>query len=241
MAREYWVETSASGRQYVRKTTTTTADSRHPKLRRSNTHDGSQSSRSRRVDFIDVTRKEYNALLAREQSLLVANDELSRENWALRANYSTCCDENKRLQHLVQGLEYENSILKNGPDPSGHYSHGGRARASEDELRKLRNKNTRLWNENDSLLAKIKSLESRLRGGLRDGAKRMGEDLSHWRHKVTKLEDENERLHHKLDAVVQRCQRLESANESLARDQRKWRREVDTYEAYLRRHGLNTG
>lgn len=240
MAKEYWVETSPSGRQYVRKTTTTTTSTHHPKLRRSNTHDGSQSSRSRRVDFIDVTRKEYNALLAREQSLRVTNDELSRENWALKANYSTCCDENKRLQYLVQNLEYENSILKSGPDPSGYYGYG-RDRGCEEELRKLRNKNTRLWNENDSLLAKVKSLESRIRGGLRDGARRIGGDLSHWKHKVAKLEDENERLNLKLDSVLQRCQRLESTNESLARDQRKWRREVDAYEAYIRRHGLNTG
>lgn len=255
MARDYWVEASPSGQRRFIKTTTTTHTHR-PHLRRSHTHDGSQSSRSRRVDFVDVTRKEYDALLARERSLLVTNEELSRENWALKANYQTCNDELQRLQSLVPGLEttvrnleYENMRLKSGQDNTGgyyyhhqHYHGGvgdGRDRDREDELRKLRHKNTRLWNENDSLLAKLKSLERGVRGGLRDGARRIGEDLSHWKHKVTKLEDENERLNHKLNSVLQRCKRLEVANDSLAREERKWRREVDTYEAYLRRHGFS--
>lgn len=236
MARDYWVDPVAG--QYVR-TTHTTTRTHHSKLKRSNTHDGSQSSRSRRVDFVDVTRKEYNALLAREQSLRVTNDELTRQNWALQANYDACCDENKRLQSMVQNLEYETSCLRAaGPDP-GYYGGYGRDRACEDELRKLRNKNTRLLNENDSLLAKIKSLQRNVRGGIRDGARRLGEDISHWRHKVTKLEDENERLNHKLDSVLQRCRRLETTNESMARNERKWRREADLYGAWARRHGYS--
>lgn len=246
MARDYWVETSPSGqRRYVKTTTTHT---HRPHLHRSNTHDGSQSSRSRRVDFVDVTRKEYNALLAREQSLLAANEELSRKNWALQANYQTCSDELQRLQYLVprletavRDLECENMRLKSGGQDAGYYHHGygDRDRDREDELRKLRNKNTRLYNENDSLLARLKSLERGVRGGLRDGARRIGEDLSHWKRKVTKLEDENEQLNHKLNSVLQRCTRLEMTNESLAREERKWRREVDAYEAYLRRRGLS--
>lgn len=241
MARDYWVDPKSG--QYVRTTHTTTRTHHHhhSKLKRSNTHDGSsQSSRSRRVDFVDVTRKEYKALLAREQSLRVTNDELTRQNWALQANYNACCDENKRLQAMVQNLEYENSYLKAAGPDAGYYGGGyGRDRACEDELRKLRNKNTRLLNDNDSLLAKIKSLQRNVRGGLRDGARRLGDDLSHWKHKVTKLEDDNERLHHKLDSVQQRCKRLETTNESLARNERKWRREVDSYEAWMRRHGYS--
>lgn len=245
MARDYYydyVETSASGQpRYVRETTKT-QNTRRTNLRRSNTHDGSsQSSRSRRVDFVDVTRKEYKALLARERSLVATNEQLSSENWALRANYETCCEETQRLQRLVRDLEYENSYLRSSGDGGGYHTHDygyGGDRNREDEMRKLRNKHTRLRNDYDSLLAKLKNLERGVRGGIRDGARHIRDDLSHWKHKVTKLEDENEQLNHKLDAAQRRCQRLEAANASLSRQEMAWRREVDSYESYLRRHGL---
>lgn len=231
MPRDYWFETSPTGQpRFVKRPTS--------RLRRSNTHDGSQSSRSRRVDFTDVTRQEYNDLLARERSLLLTNEELSKENWALRANYQAYSDELGRLQGLVSNLEYENGVLRSG----GYYgpAHTRRDRHREDELRKLRNQNTRLVNEKDSLLARIKSLERSCRRGLRDGARHLGDwDLKHWKRKVAKLEDENEQLHHKLDSEVNRCHRLEKTNESLARQEMKWRREVDLYEAYMRRHGYS--
>lgn len=250
MAREYWVETLPNGQhRFVR----TDSHSHRPHLHRSNTHDGSQSSRSRRVDFVDVTRKEYTALLAREQSLLATNEELSRENFALKANWQTYDDELRRLQDRVpfletsvRSLEHENARLRSGLEGESHHHHHhgqSRSREREDEMRRLRNRNTRLHNENDALRERVRSLERDVRDGMGggiigSGARRLMEEVAYWKGKVSRREDEAERLNHKLDAVLQRNKRLEWTNESLTRQERKWRQEVDRYEAILRRHGL---
>lgn len=246
MARDYWVETLPSGRQRFVKVGGVGPG---PSLRRSNTHDGSQSSRSRRVDFLDVTREEYNTLLSRERHLQQANEELSRENFALKANWRTCDDELRRLQGAVpsleatvRSLEHENGQLQERLEHQQQHHHQGHheSREREDEMRKMRHRNTRLRNENDSLAVKIRRLERELMDGVSDRARRLAEEVVAWKRRCGKLEDEAERLHHKLDAVARRNERLGMVNESLARQDRNLKRDVEYYQAILRRHGIST-
>lgn len=239
MARDYWVETDPSGRQRFVKAG----------LRRSNTHDGSQSSRSRRVDFLDVTREEYNALLAEERRLRQTNERILQENQTYKVNWQSCDDEVRRLRGVVpslettiRSLEYENGQLRarlgERERHAGRHHHHQESREREDELRRIRYKNTKLRNDNESLLARVGRLERDLRGGVGDRARKLAEEVFVWRRRFAKLEDDEERLIHKLDAVEKRNNRLQAANESLARQDRKLQQELDYYQSLLRRHGI---
>ncbi|KUI58651.1 hypothetical protein VP1G_05911 [Cytospora mali] len=242
MAKDYWIETLPSGRQRFVKSANA------PSLRRaqSDPHDGSsQSSRSRRVDFLDVTREEYNTLLVRERALNQENEELRRKNSALRANWRTCDDELRRvhsrvpsLEDAVRNLEYENRELRRGFDDHHHHHHhrGGRER---DEVRRLRNKNTKLRNDNDTLAARIRSLERDIREGVGDRARRLMEELNAWRRRYEALDIAMEKLQHKLDYATSRNKILESDNEYLVRQEMKYKGEVTRLDAILRHHGLS--
>lgn len=238
MAKDYWVETLPSGRKRFVKTTTV------PGLRRSQSdpHDGStQSSRSRRVDFLDVTRKEYDTLLERERVLCQENEGLRRKNSALRANWRTCDDELRRVQSRVPTLEdavrtldYENRELRKSFDDC--YRRGSRER--EDDLRRMRNKNTRLRNENDTLIARVRNLEREIREAVGDRARRLVEEVNAWRRRHERLDIAAERLQRKLDSVAARNQLLESDNEYWVQQGRKYKSEVTRLEAIMRHHGL---
>lgn len=234
MARDYWVETLPSGhRRFVKAS-----------LRRShsNPHDASsQSSRGRRVDFLDVTREEYNLLLARENDLSRDNEALRRENHALKANWRTCSDDLRRLQArvpsleaTVRNLEHEKHELRRTFDHRHHHA----SSYGEDAMRRLRNKNTKLINENDSLLARILSLERDIRDGVGNGARKLMEEISAWRRRYDKLSYTVDGLQNDLAVASDRNRRLEEACELRARNERKAMRDVDRYKAILRQHGL---
>lgn len=234
MARDYWVETLPSGHQRFVKAS----------LRRShsNPHDeSSQSSRGRRVDFLDVTREEYNLLLARENDLSRDNEALRRENHALKANWRTCSDDLRRLQArvpsleaTVRNLEHEKHELRRTFDHRHHHA----SSYGEDAMRRLRNKNTKLINENDSLLARIHSLERDIRDGVGNGARKLMEEISAWRRRYDKLSYTVDGLQNDLVVASDRNRRLEEACELRARNERKAMRDVDRYKAILRQHGL---
>lgn len=234
MARDYWVETLPSGHQRFVKAS----------LRRShsNPHDASsQSSRGRRVDFLDVTREEYNLLLARENDLSRDNEALRRENHALKANWRTCSDDLRRLQArvpsleaTVRNLEHEKHELRRTFDHRHHHA----SSYGEDAMRRLRNKNTKLINENDSLLARIHSLERDIRDGVGNGARKLMEEISAWRRRYDKLSYTVDGLQNDLVVASDRNRRLEEACELRARNERKAMRDVDRYKAILRQHGL---
>ncbi|KAL1865181.1 hypothetical protein Daus18300_007308 [Diaporthe australafricana] len=235
MARDYWVETLPSGqRRFVK-----------APLRRSysNPHDAStQSSRGRRVDFLDVTREEYNSLLARESALNKENEVLRRENYALKANWRTCDEDLRRLQTYVpsleatvRNLEHENRELRRGSDHHHHHHGGGH---SEDAMRRLRHKNTKLINENDTLLTRLHGLERDLRDGVGDRVRKLMEEISGWRRRYDKLGLTVDGLQNNLDVATDRNRRLEEACELRARNERKAMRDVDRYKAILRQHGL---
>lgn len=238
MAREYWVETTPSGRKRFVKATTA------PGLRRSQSdpHDGStQSARSRRVDFLDVTRKEYTILLERERALCQENEGLRRKNSALRANWRTCDDELRRVQSRVPTLEdavrtldYENRELRKSFE-DGRYR-GSRER--EDAMRGLRNKNTKLRNENDTLIARVRSLERDIRQSVGDRARKLADEVLYWRGENHRSSVEVERLRRKVDSVAARNQDLEGVNEHLSRQVRKYKDEVARLDAVMRHHGL---
>lgn len=233
MARDYWVETTPSGHRFVKAS-----------LRRShsNPHDaGSMSSRGRRVDFLDVTREEYNSLLTRENELSRENEALRRENHALKANWRTCDEDLRRLQArlpsletTVRNLEYENHELRRSFD---HHHHRANS-YGEDAMRRLRNKNTKLMNENDSLLARIRGLERDIRDGVGDRARKLMEEINAWRRRYDNLSYTVDGLQNNLAVVTDRNRRLEEACELRARNERKAMRDVDRYKAILRQHGL---
>lgn len=227
MARDYWVESPSTGRtRYVQ------TDS---SLR--------GSTRSARVDFADVTRKEAS-------SLRQANEELERENAALRTTYQTVDYELRQcqatvpaLETTVQNLEYENTQLRamlaeenRGGGSSHHHHH------REGGDRKLRHQNKKLRNENETLRERVSRLErdSACGGGCRAAARRLSEDVRRWKAQSISLDDEMERLVHKMEGVLRRNKKLEMANESAARQIRAWKQDVDYYQAILRRHGFAT-
>ncbi|KAI3392509.1 hypothetical protein diail_5644 [Diaporthe ilicicola] len=235
MARDYWVETLASGhRRFVK-----------APLKRSysNPHDAStQSSRGRRVDFVDVTREEYNSLLARESALNEENEALRRENYALKANWRTCDEDLRRLQtHVpsleatVRNLEHENHELRRSFDHHHHHRGSGH---SEDAMRRLRHKNTKLMNENDSLISRIHGLERDIRDGVGDRVRKLMQEIGAWRRRYDKLGFTVDGLQHNVDVLTDRNRRLEEACELRARNERKAMRDVDRYKAILRQHGL---
>lgn len=235
MAREYWVEGFDTGRPRFVKVPATSRSH----LRRSNTHDGSQSSRGRRVDFLDVTREEYTSLQA-------LNEDLKRENAALKANLQTtdhdlrkCHQRVPLLETKVRNLESENDQLRAMVEESRrHRHHHHYHRDPEDGLRKLRNQNTRLRNDNDALQERITRLE---RDGVGSGTeRRLTEELRKWKARYAQLDDQIERLVHKLDSVTRRNKRLEMVNESAARQARELQGDVEYFKAILRRHGFIT-
>ena len=235
MARDYWVETDPSGHKRFVKAS----------LRRShsNPYDASsQSSRGRRVDFLDVTREEYNSLLTRENALSRENEALRRENQALKANWRTCHEDLRTLQArmpsletTVRNLEHENHELRRNFD---HHHHHRASSYGEDALRKLRHKNTKLMNENDSLLARVRGLERDIRDGVGDRARKFMEEISMWRRRYDKLSYTVDGLQNDLAVATDQNRRLQEANEIRARSERKAMRDVDRYKAILRQHGL---
>lgn len=236
MARDYWVETLPSGHQRFVKAS----------LRRShsNPHDASSmSSRGRRVDFLDVTREEYNSSLARENDLSRENEAFRRENSALKANWRTCHEDLRRLQArvpsletTVRNLEHENHELRRSFQ---HQHHHHRASSyGEDAMRRLRHKNTKLMNENDSLVARVRGLERDVRDSVGDRARKFMEEINAWRRRYDKLSYTVDELQNNLAVATDRNRRLEEANELRARNERKAMRDVDRYKAILRQHGL---
>ncbi|PSR82324.1 hypothetical protein BD289DRAFT_16679 [Coniella lustricola] len=271
MAREYWVETSPSGRHRWVKSTTTTTTTKPHRLRRSNTHDGTtagfvggagspagdnsstQSSRSRRVDFLDVTRGEYTKLLAQERRVRA---DLARENSSLYAKWQASDAEARKLAAENEALRtrLEEERLSHERSASGYYHESSRAR--EEELRRLRHRYDIVMNENEVLRTRVARLEGMgshhhrhhqhpIRDGLSDWAaaakhkiqREFAEEVAAWKRRYTKLEDEAERLYFRLDGAEQRNRRLVAVNESLAKQDRKLRQDVDYYESLLRQKG----
>ncbi|CAN8103342.1 unnamed protein product [Discula destructiva] len=242
MARDYWVEGSSPGRtRYVKVPAATTP------LSRSQVHDDGSlrgSTRSARVDFTDVTRKEANALRR-------ANEDLERENATLKATFRATDYELRKYQQAtvpalettVRNLELENARLRETVDEGRdgrhhHHHHHHHRREREDSLRKLRNQNTRLRNDNDALQERVSRLERD--GGAGSSTRRLVEEVRKWKAHCASLDDEAERMYHRIDAVVRRNKRLETANESAARQTRELQRNVDYYKAILRRYGITT-
>lgn len=240
MARDYWVDGVSSGcPRFVK------IPGPPPALQRAHTHNGSSqrgSTRSARVDFADVTRKEANALRR-------ANEELERQNASLKGSLRATDYELRKyqantvpaLETAVRSLEYENAQLRamveEARGSGGHHHQHHRER--EDGLRKLRNQNTKLRNENDALMERVSRLE-RDEGGGGSSVRRLAEEVRRWKSQCVSMDDQAERLHHKIDSVVRRNKRLEVANESVARQARELQRDVDYYKAILRRHGFAT-
>lgn len=134
------------------------------------------------------------------------------------------------LEDAVRILEYENRELRRSFDDHQHHHHGSRER--EDAMRRLRNKNTKLRNDNDTLMARVRSLEREIREGVGDRARRLMEEINAWRRRY-------ERLGVKFDYIATRNKTLESDNEHLVRQERKYRSEVSRLDAILRHHGLS--
>lgn len=196
------------------------------------------------MDFLDVTREEYT-------SLQILNEELRRENAALKANLQTTDHDLRKyyqriplLETKVRDLEAENDQLRamvedgRGRHHHHHHQHSHHHREREDALRKLRNQNTRLRNDNDALVERVNRLERECGSGGGGTARRLEEEIRKWKAKYAQQEDVVERLYHKLDSVSRRNDRLERANESAGRQARALQSDLEYYKAILRRHGF---
>lgn len=236
MAPEYWVENSPSGRPRLKRSHTRPKDGHTPRPRK------------RTVDFLDVTRDEYDQLAERERALRETYQALERENAALKSNWQACDDEYRRIQYLIpqyqtqiRDLEHDNRELRRSLEGRGN----NREREREDANRRIRNKNTKLQNENETLVQRIRSLERGFRDGVDDRVHRLMEQISAWKRRYERLDGIAAKLQQKVDLAAERNAQLEEKNErlsyanaSLARQERKLRQTIDAYEAIMRRHGL---
>lgn len=104
--------------------------------------------------------------------------------------------------------------------------------------------------ENEALRGRIARLE-RMGGGhhhhhLSDWAaaakhkiqREFADEMAAWKARYAKLEDEAERLYFRLDGAEKRNRRLAAVNESLARQDRKLRQDLDYYQSVMRQQGL---
>lgn len=176
----------------------------------------------------------------RERTLREANEALTRENHVLKANIRTAEHELRQhrawvvqLQHQVRHLETENAELRRGLE--GHTGHDDRHRR---EMRELRNKNTRLENENEGLTLRIRELTRKLRESVDDRVRRLTEtvhaltrEVNEWKRRFEDLERRYRRLGENLDDHV-------ANNERLVLENRELRKTISTYERILRRHHL---
>lgn len=181
--------------------------------------------------------------MARERVLIQDNEDLRRRNSALEANWRACDDELRRvhsrlpaLENAVRNLEYENSELRRRSF-DGHHTHG--SRELDDAMRRLRNMNTKLRNENDTLIARVRGLEREVREGTGDRARKLVEEVNNWRRRHERLDANAEKLARKLEYVSARNKLLESDNEYLMIQERKYKGEVTRLDAILRHHGLS--
>jgi predicted RNase H-like nuclease (RuvC/YqgF family) len=134
------------------------------------------------------------------------------------------------LESAVRNLEYENRELRRSFDGHHHHHHG--SRDMDDAMRKLRNKNTKLRNDNETLVARVRGLEREIREGVGDRARRLMEEINAWRRR-------HENMGTKLDYVTARNKILESHNEYLVQQEMKYKSEVARLDAILRHHGLS--
>ena len=151
-------------------------------LKRSHSHHGHHHHKHHRHhhhhhhdDRADISRDELSALLERERMLREANDSLSRENSALKANWQACDAELRRLAPLVpqlqarvRHLEHENRELRRSIDSAGD---------TDSKLRDARAKISRLRNENEALSQTVRSLTGQLRDALDDRVSRLLDKL----------------------------------------------------------------
>jgi chromosome segregation ATPase len=179
---------------------------------------------------------EMNSLIERERLLRAENEELRRENHALKANWQTCDQELRRLQvfvpdlqRRVQHLEGENRTLRRALDAA-------EGNANED-YRKLRLKYTRVKNDNEKLAAENNTLRSDNEGlvqsvghfqtKLRDAVaevRELREQVRTWvdsfrreKRAVEDLTNRNERLRDGLDTANAQRDRLLEENADLRR------------------------
>lgn len=233
----YWVEDGLPyGRRRVIRTTTTRTE-----LPRRHSH--SHDSRRR-----DDTRAKHNEFLTRQFKLRDENAELLRENTLLRARWRACNEKLRRYERLVPSLEAQISKLESenvdlhlqqSRRSSGHYhSHYDQ----DEELRRLRYRNTKLRNENDAISERVAQLERELRRGSSRSRRRVVEEipLPSWSRRSTRYEDEVDRLRYKLDSETKRNSLLEEANLSLTREASNARVLSDYYRAMLRHFGIST-
>lgn len=170
------------------------------------------------------SRLQSNRSLMETMHFISAPQELSR----LQAHVPD-------LETTVRTLEHENHELRRSFD----HHHRRTNSYSEDAMRRLRNKNTKLMNENDTLLARVHNVEREVRDGVGGRVKALMEEVNAWRQRCDKLSNVADELQNDVAKAADRNRRLEEAIErSRARNERGAIRGVDRYKDMLRQHGL---
>ncbi|KAJ9149849.1 hypothetical protein NKR23_g4013 [Pleurostoma richardsiae] len=163
-----------------------------------------------------MTRHDYQNMVAREEDLRVYNSTLLQENTSLKAHLQRSEAEvhNLRqvvpqLQERIRGLEYENQELRRSLDSNSDI---------EQQLRHLRVKYTRVKNENETLVQRMRVLEQQLRDNLNDRVRKLIEEAKAWKHRAETVEVSNSRIQGRLDVAKERNCELEVRNRRLAKD-----------------------
>jgi len=177
-----------------------------------------------------------NNLRDRERWYREAYENAVRENHALKANWSTCDAELRRLQtwvpqlqHKVRELEHENRDLRRSLEDTGDCS---------EKLRETRAKNTKLKAENEAYRQTIVVLKDQVKracdervSGLLDKIRRLEDDILRWVRRDEDAQHRLTRMRASLDVANAKNEQLDAENVELER-------RVHAYERILRRHRL---
>jgi chromosome segregation ATPase len=216
MSTKYYVETLPSGKQQF--VALKRSHSHHHHDRHHNHH--------RRHELANVTQDEWDNLVERERNLREANDQLGRENLILKTNFQNADAEVRRLnnwiphlQSQVNNLVAENQSLRRSIDSASDHSV-----EHHRQVEKLKSKNAKLKDENETLRERIRDLTRRGTEFASDKIAELTEAVNAWRHNFNALED--------------RYLRLRTQNEEQAALINSQHEKITVYTRILRRHGL---
>ncbi|KAB5582526.1 hypothetical protein GE09DRAFT_271169 [Coniochaeta sp. 2T2.1] len=181
----------------------------------------------------DITNGELAAMRERERLLMEANDRLAADNHSLKVNLDRAERDlhhhrrvDAQLRSNIQSLAVENGDLRRSLEAYQNIEERHQAKTKE-----LRHKVTRLENEKDGLLRRIRELTGQLRDAVDERVRSLTEEVSKWRKRWEDLDRRYVRLGVNLDEYIKENAELKEENAILMRQN-------DSYKAILRRHRL---
>jgi regulator of replication initiation timing len=181
----------------------------------------------------DITPDELATLRERERILTEANQVLHRENQHLKSNLHAAETDLRHhrsavasLQANVRSLAVENGELRRSLE-----SYQGIEERHKAADRVLRNKNTRLENDNAILRERIRDLGREVKEGIDERVRVLKEEVAGWARRWEDLDRRLRRMRGNLDEFIRR-------NEDLGLENSALRRANTLLERRLARHRL---